>query len=129
MRTSSEATWSIQKSGRYVELRKLYIELLRRERLIYISNKVHGWSYTEAKDLGNICEACLRKDGLGFQIFNAVNDEITNETPTKELLGKFCPGTDIKSEIGRFDAPVSNRKLKEMIGFNEEFGWKKRWGK
>jgi nucleoside-diphosphate-sugar epimerase len=94
--------------------------------------KVHGWSYTDARDLGNMVNACLGKDGLGFQIFNAVNDEITideKEGTSEEFLRGICPKTEFVGKMGERDAPVSNRKLKEMVGFREEFPWRKVLGK
>src|SRR5271165_6638880 len=39
--------------------------------------KRNAWSYVDARDLGEIVRLCLEKDGLGFQVFNAVNDAIT----------------------------------------------------
>ena len=39
--------------------------------------KRNAWSYIDARDLGEIVHLCLQKDGLGYQVFNAVNDTIT----------------------------------------------------
>ncbi|CEN60755.1 hypothetical protein ASPCAL03188 [Aspergillus calidoustus] len=50
--------------------------------------KVHGWSYTDVRDLAKMCSLCIEKTGLGFQVFNAVNDCITNQIPTVEFLHK-----------------------------------------
>lgn len=87
--------------------------------------KVHGWSYTDARDLGNMIQCCLMKSGLGFQVFNAVNDEITNHEGenTEEFLRKACPETRITRTMGRRESPISNQKMKEMLGFKEEFPW------
>ena len=45
--------------------------------------KRNAWSYIDARDLGQIVDLCLAKDGLGFQVFNAVNDTITANLPTR----------------------------------------------
>jgi nucleoside-diphosphate-sugar epimerase len=87
--------------------------------------KVHGWSYTDARDLGNMCHAGLMTDGLGYQVFNAVNDDITNDEPSEEFLSRMCPGTRLMRPMGTFEAPITNRKMKEMLGFEEEFGWRR----
>src|SRR6202042_2616815 len=54
----------------------------------YVANppvrKRNAWSYIDARDLGEIVRLCLEKDGLGFQVFNATNDTITLNIPTKE---------------------------------------------
>ncbi|KAF2683475.1 NAD-dependent epimerase/dehydratase-like protein [Lentithecium fluviatile CBS 122367] len=93
--------------------------------------KVHAWSYTDARDLGNMVDCCLQKDGLGFQVFNAVNDEITNAENggTVGFLRSACPEMEVAESMGQREAPVSNRKMREMLGFREEFGWRKvLWG-
>lgn len=85
---------------------------------------VHGWAYTDARDLGQMCDLAVRKDGLGFQIFNAVNDEITNyATSTGEFLRRVCPGVPFTREIEGREAPVSNRKIREMLGFCQKHPW------
>ncbi|KAI8651671.1 Epimerase domain-containing protein [Fusarium keratoplasticum] len=86
---------------------------------------VHGWSYTDARDLGQMVHRCLEVDGLGWQIFNATNDSITNMTPTRDFLRRLCPETPIKRELDTYEAPMSNKKIREMLGFVEEHPWKK----
>ena len=57
-----------------------------------MSRKRNAWSYVDARDLGQIVRLALEKDGLGFQVWNAVNDTITAELPTAEFLARYCPG-------------------------------------
>ncbi|RCW82663.1 NAD-dependent epimerase/dehydratase family protein [Phyllobacterium bourgognense] len=90
-----------------------------------MSRKRNAWSYIDARDLGQIVDLAIRKDGLGFQVFNAVNDTITAKLPTREFLEKYCPGTPIRRELGEFEAPLSNRKTREVLGFREEHDWRK----
>ncbi len=49
------------------------------------SRKRNAWSYIDARDLGQIVDLCIERDGLGFQVFNAVNDTITAEEPTRDF--------------------------------------------
>lgn len=94
--------------------------------------KVHIWSYTDARDLGNMVNSCLKTDGLGYQVFNAVNDDSTLEDErggTEKWLKERCPNTEIQRKIGFREAPISNRKMKEMLGFKEEFPWRKVFGR
>jgi UDP-glucose 4-epimerase len=89
------------------------------------SRKRNAWSYIDARDLGQIVHLCLEKDGLGFQVFNAVNDTITANMPTMEFLAKYSPEVPITREIPGFGAPLSNRKAREVLGFTEEHDWRK----
>lgn len=90
--------------------------------------KVHGWSYTDARDLGNMVHCGLKTDGLGFQIFNALNDEITNKEETTPFLKKMSPKTPILRELGPREAPICSQKMKDLLGFREEYGWRKLLG-
>ncbi|KAK9320438.1 hypothetical protein V1517DRAFT_207876 [Lipomyces orientalis] len=89
------------------------------------SRKRNAWSYIDARDLGQICDLCIKKDGLGFQVFNATNDTITTKVPTMELLKSQCPNVPITREMGEWEAPMSNRKIREVLGFKQEHDWRK----
>ncbi len=86
--------------------------------------KRNAWSYIDARDLGEIVHLCLEKDGLGFQVFNAVNDTITLDTPTREFLARHCPGVAVTRPLDKFEAPLSNRKAREVLGFKEAHDWR-----
>ncbi|WP_127753504.1 NAD(P)-dependent oxidoreductase [Devosia sp. 1566] len=89
-----------------------------------LSRKRNAWSYIDARDLGQIVDLCVQKDGLGFSVFNAVNDEITADEPTEEFLAKWAPNTPIRRPLEGFEAPLSNRKAREVLGFREEHNWR-----
>lgn len=84
-----------------------------------------AWSYIDARDLGQIVKLCIEKDGLGFAIFNAANDTVSADTPSRELAGRFYPNVPFKREIGEFEGLLSNRKIREVLGFQEEHDWRK----
>lgn len=96
----------------------------------YISNpdvrKRNAWSYVDARDLGQICDLCVKTSGLGFQIFNATNDEITIEeglTSEKFLKEKY-PEVQFLRPLSDREAPLSNRKITKLLGFEEKHNWK-----
>lgn len=88
------------------------------------SRKRNAWSYIDARDLGQIVHLCIEKNGLGYQVFNAVNDTITAVEPTREFLKRWAANTPIRRELGEFEAPLSNRKIREVLGFKEEHNWR-----
>ena len=88
------------------------------------SRKRNAWSYIDARDLGQIVHLCLQKDGLGFQVFNAVNDTITAALPTAVFLAKYCPDTPVTRPLTGNEAPLSNRKAREILGFKEQHNWR-----
>jgi UDP-glucose 4-epimerase len=86
--------------------------------------KRNAWSYIDARDLGQIVHRCLQTDGLGFQVFNAVNDTITADGPTGDFLKKWCPNTPHLRTLVGDEAPLSNRKIREKLGFKEGHPWR-----
>lgn len=89
------------------------------------TRKRNAWSYIDARDLGEIVDLCLQKDGLGFQVFNAVNDTITADMPTAQFLAKHCPNTPITRKLDEYEGPISNRKIRQVLGFKEQHNWRK----
>lgn len=85
----------------------------------------NAFCYIDARDLGQIVDLCLKKDGLGYQVFNAGNDQNGATIPSKELAERFFPGVPITRELGEHEALFSNRKIREVLGFKEQHNWQK----
>ncbi|GAB3573532.1 NAD(P)-dependent oxidoreductase [Spirosoma luteolum] len=85
----------------------------------------NAFCYIDARDLGQIVDLCLKKDGLGFQIFNAGNDHNGAILTTQELSDTFFPGVPIVREMGEYEALFSNRKIREVLGFTEQHNFRK----
>lgn len=83
------------------------------------------FSYIDARDLGQIVDLCLKKDGLGFQVFNAVNDENAVPQPNSELLPRYFPNVPLSRPVGEREGLLSNRKIREVLGFKEAHPWQK----
>ena len=60
--------------------------------------------YIDARDLGQIVDLCLARDGLGFQIFNAGNDTNSVAIPSAELAARFFPGVPLTRDLGEHEA-------------------------
>ncbi|MEI5678314.1 MULTISPECIES: NAD-dependent epimerase/dehydratase family protein [unclassified Mesorhizobium] len=84
-----------------------------------------AWSYIDARDLGQITNLAVEKDGLGYQVFNAANDDTSSDLPTRELLDRFYPGVPLKREIGEFETLLADRKVRELLGFRPQHSWRK----
>jgi nucleoside-diphosphate-sugar epimerase len=84
----------------------------------------NAFCYIDARDLGQIVDLCLQKDGLGFQIFNAGNDHNGAILSNNELIETFFPNVPISRELEEHEALFSNRKIKEVLGFKEQHNWR-----
>jgi nucleoside-diphosphate-sugar epimerase len=81
------------------------------------------FSYIDARDLGQIVDLCLKKDGLGYQVFNAANDENAVPQPNSELLPRFFPNVPLSRPVGEREGLLSNHKIREVLGFREAHPW------
>jgi nucleoside-diphosphate-sugar epimerase len=84
-----------------------------------------AWSYIDARDLGQIVDLGIRKDGLGFQIFNAANNDASSDLPTAELLRRYFPDVPVRGELGEYETLLSNRKTRDVLGFAEAHNWRR----
>jgi nucleoside-diphosphate-sugar epimerase len=84
----------------------------------------NAFCYIDARDLGQIVDLCLRKDGLGYQIFNAGNDTNSVNLPSAELISRFFPGVPVTRELDTHEALFSNRKIRDVLGFAEKHNWR-----
>ena len=82
------------------------------------------WSYIDARDLGQIVRLAIEKDGLGYQVFNAAQNDCSSDLPTAELLRRFYPDVPVRGELGEFETLLSNRKAREVLGFEERHNWR-----
>lgn len=85
----------------------------------------NAFCYIDARDLGQIVDLCLKKDNLGYQVFNAGNDHNGAIIPSNQLAEQFFPGVPIIRELGEHEALFSNRKIREVLGFKEKHNWRK----
>ena len=82
------------------------------------------FSYIDARDLGQIVDLALRKDGLGWQVFNACNDTNSVCQSNQELLARFFPKVPLTRPLGSHESLLSNRKIKSVLGFKEQHNWR-----
>ncbi|XOV93050.1 MAG: NAD-dependent epimerase/dehydratase family protein [Bacteroidota bacterium] len=85
----------------------------------------NAFCYIDARDLGQIVDLCIQKNGLGFEVFNAGNDTNGAVIPSKELIKRFFPGVPVTRDLEEYEALFSNRKIREVLGFKEQHDWRK----
>jgi nucleoside-diphosphate-sugar epimerase len=57
-----------------------------------LARKRDAWSCIDVRDLAQIVDLCVEKDGLGFQVFNASNDGIIANEPATWFLARHARG-------------------------------------
>ncbi|MGJ8585061.1 MAG: NAD-dependent epimerase/dehydratase family protein [Marinosulfonomonas sp.] len=88
------------------------------------SRRRNIFAYIDVRDLAQIVDRCLKVDGLGYQIFNASNNDHSVNATTAELIAEFYDDVPKTREMGEFETFYSNRKAQDVLGFREEHNWR-----
>jgi len=82
------------------------------------------FAYIDARDLGHMVDCCLRTDGLGYQVFNVSNDDMSIGLTTDEVMARFYSGIPQTRPMGRDETFYSNDKAKRLVGFAPGHSWR-----
>lgn len=82
------------------------------------------FAYIDARDLGQMVDCCLRTDGLGYQVFNVSNDDMSVGITTDEVIARFYPGVPVTRQMGENETFYANDKAKRMVGFQPRHSWR-----
>lgn len=84
------------------------------------------FAYIDARDLGQMVERCLVTDGLGYQVFNVANPDLSVGISNAEVRRRFYPEVPVKREMGETETFYAIDKAREMLGFAPENGWREK---
>ena len=82
------------------------------------------FAYIDARDLGHMVDCCLKADGLGYQVFNVSNDEMSVGITSAEVIERFYLGVEVREELSANETFYSNKKAKELVGFAPKHSWR-----
>ncbi|MTI43003.1 nucleoside-diphosphate-sugar epimerase [Roseibium hamelinense] len=81
------------------------------------------FAYIDARDLGEMVDRCLAVDGLGFEVFNVSNNDHSVGLSSAELIDAYYQGVNV-SDIGPNETFYSNKKAKDLLGFQPKHSWR-----
>lgn len=80
------------------------------------------WSYIDSRDLAIACRLGIERNGVPSEPLLIVADDTSSNRPTPELIKRFLPGVkEMKRELPGRAALVSNRLLRERLGWKQQF--------
>ncbi len=82
------------------------------------------FAYIDARDLGHMVDCCLKTDGLGYQVFNVSNDDMSVNITSDEVISRFYQGVPVKRKMGPNETFYANDKAKKMVGFSPRHSWR-----
>ncbi|MFN3662333.1 NAD-dependent epimerase/dehydratase family protein [Yoonia sp.] len=82
------------------------------------------FAYIDARDLGHMVDCCLKTDGLGYQIFNVSNDDLSVGITAQEVIDRFYQGVEVRGDMAENETMYTNDKAKRLVGFNPQHSWR-----
>ena len=83
------------------------------------------FNYIDARDLAQAIELCIKKDGLGYEVFNVTHDINSVSLTTEEIIKNFFPNVKIRREMEKYESILSSRKIRNVLGFKPIQDWNK----
>ncbi|MCF6377480.1 NAD(P)-dependent oxidoreductase [Nocardioides KLBMP 9356] len=82
------------------------------------------FAYIDVRDLGHMVQRCLLTDGLGFEVFNVANPDMSVAATTDEIIDRFYDGVEVRRAMGRDETFYSIDKARELVGFDPQHTWR-----
>ncbi len=82
------------------------------------------FAYIDTRDLGQMVQRCLEVDGLGYEVFNVANADMSVAATTDEVRERFYAGVELRRPIGRNETFYSIDKARDLLGYSPEHSWR-----
>jgi len=82
------------------------------------------FAYIDVRDLGRMVQCCLETDGLGYQVFNVANADMSVAATSQEIRGLFYDRVEVRREMGRDETFFAIDKARAMLGFEPRHSWR-----
>ncbi len=82
------------------------------------------FAYIDTRDLGQMVQRCLEVDGLGYEVFNVANADMSVDLTTEEVRERFYEGVPVKREMGRDETFYAIDKARDLLGFAPQHSWR-----
>jgi len=82
------------------------------------------FAYIDVRDLGQMVQCCLETDGLGYEVFNVANADMSVAATTREILDRFYDGVEVRREMGRDETFYAIDKARDLVGFAPRHSWR-----
>jgi len=82
------------------------------------------FAYIDARDLGQMVDCCLRMDGLGYEVFNVSNDDMSVGITSNEVIARFYQDVPVRRQMRPDETFYANDKAKRMVGFAPRHSWR-----
>lgn len=82
------------------------------------------FAYIDTRDLSQMVQRCLEVDGLGYEVFNVANADMSVAATTQEVRERFYDGVEVRREMGRDETLYAIDKARDLLGWAPEHFWR-----
>jgi len=82
------------------------------------------FAYIDTRDLGLLVQRGLETDGLGYQVFNVANADLSVAATNEEVRARFYDGVEVRREMGRDETFYAIDKARDLLGYAPEHSWR-----
>ncbi len=82
------------------------------------------FAYIDTRDLGQMVQRCLEVDGLGYEVFNVANADMSVALTTDEVRDRFYGDVELRRPMGRDETFYCIDKARELLGFAPQHSWR-----
>ncbi|WP_107772775.1 NAD-dependent epimerase/dehydratase family protein [Nocardioides sediminis] len=82
------------------------------------------FAYIDTRDLSRMVERCLEVDGLGYEVFNVANADMSVAATTEEVRERFYDGLEVRREMGRDETFYAIDKARDLLGWAPRHSWR-----
>ena len=82
------------------------------------------FAYVDTRDLAEVVQRCLEVDGLGYEVFNIANPDMSVAATTEEVRVRFYAGVELKRQMGRSESFNSIDKARALLGYAPQHSWR-----
>ena len=82
------------------------------------------FAYIDTRDLGQLVQRCLEVDGLGYEVFNVANADMSVAATTQQIRDRFYDGVEPRRQMGRDETFYSIDKARQLLGYAPQHSWR-----
>jgi len=82
------------------------------------------FAYIDTRDLGQMVQRCLEVDGLGYEVFNVANADLSVAATAQQVRERFYDGVELRREMGRDETFYSVDKARRLLGYDPQHSWR-----
>ncbi len=86
------------------------------------------FAYIDARDLGHMVDCCLKTDGLGHEVFNVANPDMSVSIPIDEVRARYYEGVEQRRPMAQDETVYSIEKAQRLLGFAPKHTWREELG-